>query len=140
MLVGSEYLKTLTRYGLDARILQDYKTYGIISVSHRNALGNADISKFVDYEGVDRSIIHKVRALENICNIEVFHVIWNSSSEIVFMYHDKANKLNTQLELFKQGTCNALKYNLRKDSVDYCCINYDVVLGAIVDIDYNKNM
>ncbi len=140
MLMGSEYLKTLTRYGLDARILQDYKSYGMIYVSHRNNYGTADISKFVDYEGVDRKIINDVKKLENLADIEVFHIIWNSSSEILLMYHDNTYHIKTQLEKFKRGECNTYKYNIKTGDTRYYCVKYEVLLGAIVDIDYKINM
>lgn len=139
---GANYLKCLARYGLDTRILQDYKAYDLIYYSKRNVNGTADIGKFVDYEGVDRYLIHKVRELENLYNVEVFHIIWNSSKEMVLMYHsnDEHMDLKGQLDMFKEGSCFALKYYIQENKVKFYNVRYDVVYGAIVDVDFKLNM
>lgn len=137
-MVGSQYLKCLTRYGLDTRVLQDYSSYNIIYYSQRNPNGTADVGKFVDFEGVDRSLIRKVKEIENNYNIEVFHIIWNSTYEMVLMYHsnEKYLDLKGQLKQFMTGECNAFRYNIRKDTYSYDLVKYEVVCGAIVDTEF----
>ena len=140
MLKGTKCLQWLTRYGLDARILQDYRAYGLRYLSRRNLTGTADISKFVDYEGVDRSIIKKSCDLELFLDAEIYHVIWNSSSEIIFMFIDNTLDEEFQLELLKKGEIDSIKYNLKTDDWTYHKLHLEVNMGAIVDIDYNKNV
>lgn len=133
---GLNYLKQLVRYGLDARVLQDYKAYGQIYISHRNHNYTADLSKFVDYEGVDKTLIALARNLEANMNIEIFHIVWNENKELSFMYHSNSYDEKSQLTEFKKGMCNAIKYNFKTHKYRYCPLNYEVSFGAIVDKDY----
>ena len=139
-MLGTKFLQWLTRYGLDARILQDYRAYGLRYLSRRNLTGTADISKFVDYDGVDRSIIKKSCELELLLNAEIYHVIWNSTTEIIFMFVNRERDIDFQLNLLKQGEVDSIKYNIKTNKWNLYQLHPEVNMGAIIDVDYKINM
>ena len=139
-MLGTKFLQWLTRYGLDARILQDYRAYGLRYLSRRNLTGTADISKFVDYDGVDRSIIKKSCELELLLNAEIYHVIWNSTTEIIFMFVNRELDIDFQLNLLKQGEVDSIKYNIKTNKWNLYQLHPEVNMGAIIDVDYKINM
>ena len=135
-----QYLEYMSRHGLDARVLQEYKQCGMLYASNRCNKDTADVHRFVDFDGVQRSTIRLVDNLENTLSIEVFHIIENNEKEIIVMYHDPGLDFDYQFRQFKSGRCTAIKYNLKDGYWTYVDLCYEVRLGAVVDIDYNFNM
>ena len=131
-----KYLKYMSRHGLDARVLQEYQQCGMLYFSKRTGEEHADIDRFVDFVGVSRMIIKKVDELERVLGVNAFHIIWNSSKEIVIMCFDNDIDHDFQYEEFMSGTCQAIRYNIREDTYDYSTVHYDVCYGAVIDTDY----
>lgn len=129
-------LEYMSRHGLDARVLQEYKQCGMLYFSKRYNENSADLDRFVDFSGVDRNIIRKVDELENNLQISVFHIIWNNNNEIILMYSDLDLDEDYQLDKFKTGTCSAIKYIVNEDTWLYFSLRYEVRLGAVVDVEY----
>ena len=133
---ATEYLEFMSRHGLDARVLQEYRQCGMLYYSKRWNDESADLDRFVDFAGVDRSIIRKVDELEDDLSISVYHVIWNSSKEIVLMYVDTELDQEYQFKQFKRGECTAIRYYIQDDYWVYDDLHYEVRLGAVVDADF----
>ena len=134
---GIPYLEYMSRHGLDARILQEYKQCGLLYYSKRYNESSADIYRFVDFSGVDRKIIRKVDELESELNIRVYHIIWNSDKELILMYHDPELDMEYQLDKFRKHECMAIKYFTDTDEWTYQILHYEVRLGSVVDTDYD---
>lgn len=135
-----EYLEYMSRHGLDARVLQEYKQCGLLYASRRCNDDNADIHRFVDFDGTERRTIKLVDNLENDLGIDVFHVIENNEKAIVVMYHDSDLDFDYQFKQFKTGKCTAIRYNLENECWTYADLQYEVRLGAVVDVDFKFNM
>lgn len=131
-----QYLEYMSRHGLDARVLQEYRQCGMLYYSKRYGKDSADLDRFVDFAGVDRSIIRMVDNLEDELNICVYHIIWNSSKEIIIMYCDADIDQEYQFKQFRKGKCTAIKYFIQEDYWVYTDLNYEVRLGAVVDADF----
>lgn len=134
------YLQYLSRNGLDARVLQEYRQCGMLYCSKRYDSVSADISRFVDFEGFDRKLIRKVSELENKYSVSVFHIIKDNDDTLFLMCHDPDIDEDYQFEEFTIGKCNAIKYCVDTDTSEYTEMNYEVRLGSVVDIDFMNNM
>ena len=132
------YLEYMSRHGLDGRVVREYKSCGMLYFSRRYD-DRADIDRFIDIAGVDRSIIKKVDELEAELCIVPYHIIWNSSKELVIMYYDADIDLDYQFDQFKQGKCTAIRYFIQNDTWEYTDLHYEVVLGAVIDTDFTLN-
>ena len=133
------YLKYMSRHGLDARILQEYQQCGMLYFSKRTDNEHADIDRFVDFAGVDRTIIKKVDELERNLRVYPFHIVWNSSKELIIMCFDDDIDPEFQYDRFVTGTCMAIRYKIREDTYEYTTMHYDVCYGAVIDTDFNFN-
>lgn len=136
-----KFLQFMSRNGLDARVLQEYKQCGMLYCSKRYDSVGADICRFVDFEGFDRKLIRKVSELENDFSVFVFHIIMNNDNTIIMMCYDNDLDDEDQFDEFKLGKCSAIKYLIDTDTAEYTEMNYEVRLGAVVDVDFmNTNM
>lgn len=100
---GVKYLEYLTRFGLNPKVLQDYRRCGMLHISENKLLSYT--KPFTDVYIEDERWIELVKEVENISNKAVYHIVNTMTkdkyfgTELLVMcipYEDKFNE-------FKQG-------------------------------------